>query len=164
KTNSSGLATFAAVTLSKPGQGYTLVAHAGTGTSAPSSAFTIYSTTHFGVSFSIGSHVQAGTSFTVTVTALDAHNKPDPAHLVSPSSGAPAPPLGAFRADYTLRPRHNGHENFTETFKRAGLESIPVADVLAPPLKGTASTTVTAAALSQFLVTGYPLTVAVNTA
>jgi len=164
KTNSSGVATFAAVTLSKPGQGYTLVAHAGTGASAPSSAFTIYSTTHFGVSFSIGSHVQAGTSFTVTVTALDAHNKPDPTYVGTIHFSSTASPLADLPADYTFQPSDNGQQNFTVTLKRAGLQSVTVADVLAPTFKGSASTTVTAAAASQFLVTGYPLSVTVNTA
>ena len=68
-TASNGLATFSAASVSKAGQGYTLVARAGAGTSAPSSAFTVYSTTHFGL---IPSSAQAGTSFQVTVTALDA--------------------------------------------------------------------------------------------
>jgi hypothetical protein len=162
-TNSVGVATFAAVTLSKPGQGYTLVAHAGTGTSSPSSAFTIYTTTHFGVSFSIGSHVQAGTSFTMTVTALDALNHTDPTYVGTIHFSSTASPLADLPADYSFQPSDNGQQTFTVTLKRAGLESVTVADVLTPTFKGSASTTVTAAAVSQFLVTGYPLNVAVNT-
>jgi hypothetical protein len=163
-TNSSGLATFAAVSLSKPGQGYTLVARAGTGVSAPSSAFTIYTTSHFRVSFSIGSQVQAGTSFTVTVSAMDAHNNPDPTYVGTIHFSSTSSPLADLPADYTFQPGDNGQQSFTVTLKRAGLQSVTVSDVLAPAFKGSASTTVTAAAFSQFLVSGYPLNVAVNTA
>src|SRR5262249_54963319 len=72
--------------------------------------------------------------------------------------------LADLPADYTFQPSDNGQQNFTATLKRAGLQSVTVADVLAPTFKGSASTTVTAAAVSQFLVSGYPLSVAVNTA
>jgi hypothetical protein len=162
-TNSVGVATFSAVTLSKASQGYTLVAHSGTGTSVPSSAFTIYTTTHFGVTFSIGSHVQAGTSFTVTVTARDALNHPDLTYVGTIHFTSTASPLADLPADYTFQPGDNGQQTFTVTLKRAGLQSVTVADTLTPTFKGSASATVSAAALSQFLVTGYPLSVAVNT-
>jgi hypothetical protein len=158
-TDSAGLATFASLTVSKPGQGYTLVAHAGTGTSSASTPFTVYATTHFSISTST-STVQAGTSFTITVTALDAQNHPDPSYVGMIQFSGPNPPL----ADYQFLPSDEGQKTFTVSLDRAGLQAITVADTWKTTAKGSVSVTVTPAALSGFLISGFPLSVVHNTA
>jgi hypothetical protein len=163
-TGSNGVATFTGLTVSKPGQGYTLVAHAGTGTSAPSTGFTVYSATHFGLSLSSGSQAQAGTSFTVTVTALDAGNHPDPTYVGTVHFSSTAFPLADLPPDYTFQPGDNGQKTFTVTLKRAGLQSLTVADTLKATFQGSANVTVSAAAFSQFAVSGIPLNPLVNVA
>jgi hypothetical protein len=163
-TVNGGLAIFSGVKVSKAGQGYTLIAHAGTGTSAPSSAFTVYSTTHFGVTLST-TQAQAGTAFQVTVTALDALNQPDPTYVGTVHFSSTASPLANLPSDYTFQASDNGQHTFTAVMlNRAGLQSLTVADTLKVTVKAIANVTVSAAGLSQFLVTGFPRTAVVNTA
>jgi hypothetical protein len=157
-TDASGLATFKALTVSKGGVGYTLVARSGTGTSSPSPAFTVYKATHFKLTTSVVSPVVAGTSFTVTVTALDGLNHPDPTYVGTVHFSSTASPMADLPAYYTFQPADNGQQTFTVTLKRSGLRSVTVADTFKATVKGTKSLTVTPAALSQFLVSGYPLT------
>jgi hypothetical protein len=157
-TNGSGLATFTAVTVSKPGQGYTLIAHAGTGTSAASSPFTIYAATSFSVS--APSTIQAGTPFTITVTALDAKKQPDTTYVGTVHFSGPTPAL----PDYQFQPSDNGQQTFTVTLNHAGLQSIAVADAWKTTAKGSASITVTPATLSGFLVSGVPVNAVHNMA
>ncbi len=158
-TSSAGLATFASLTVSKPGQGYTLVAHAGTGTSSASTPFTVYTATHFSISTS-ASTVQAGTSFTITVTALDAQNHPDPSYMGTIQFTGPTPLL----PDYQFIPSDDGQKTFTVSLDRAGLQAITVADTWKTTAKGSVSVTVTPADLSGFLISGFPLSVVHNTA
>jgi hypothetical protein len=157
KTNANGVATFTAAALSKAGQGYTLVAHAGTGTSTPSAAFTIYAATHFGIAVSSAS-VQAGTSFTVTVKALDASGNVDPTYVgtVHLSSGATPP------ADYTFQPSDNGQHDFAVTLTAAGAQTLTVADATKATVKGTAAVTITPGTLHGFSLSGIPTSATVN--
>jgi FG-GAP-like repeat len=160
-TGAGGLATFRNLTLSKKGQGYTLLARAGTGTSPPSSAFTIYAATHLGVTTSTTQTV-AGTSFSITVTALDASNQPDPTYAGTvrfTSTDA----LADLPNDYTFQPGDNGQHVFTVTLKRAGVQTVTVADLLKPTVKKVANVTVSAAAVTQFLISGLPSTVTHDT-
>ncbi len=156
-TNSAGVAAFTGLTVSKPGQGYTLIAHAGTGTSSASSPFTIYAGTHFGIALPT-TPIQAGTPFTITVTALDAKNHPDPSYLGTVHFG------GVTLPDYPFQPADNGQQTFTVTIDRAGLQSITAADTGKSTVKGSARVTITPAALSGFLVAGFPLSAVHNVA
>jgi hypothetical protein len=151
-TNSAGVATFTGITVSRPGQGYTLIAHSGTGTSEASSPFTIYTATHIGVVASASS-VQAGSPFTITVTALDATNQPDPTYVGTVHFTGPTPPL----PDYSFQPTDAGHQTFTVTLDHAGTQSITVADAWKTTAKGSATVTVTPAGLHGFTVIGFPL-------
>lgn len=157
-TNSAGVATFTGVTVSKSGQGYTLVAHAGTGISTASSPFTIYAATHFGIVAPSGP-IQAGTPFQITVTALDAKNNPDPTYVGTVQFAGFTPPL----PDYQFQSSDNGQHTFTVTLDHAGLDSITVADTLKTTAKGSASVTIVPAAISGFLVTGFPPSAEHNT-
>ncbi len=162
-TASTGLATFTGVLLNKPGQGDTLIAHAGTGTSAASAPFTIYATTHFGLSVS-SKQTQAGTSFQVTVTALDAHNHTDPTYVGTVHFSSSSSPLANLPSDYTFQPSDNGQQTFTVTLNRAGLQSLTVADTTKTTVKGSATVTILPAAFNGFLLSGIPLTATANKA
>jgi hypothetical protein len=162
-TNSSGLATFGTVAVSKAGVGYTLVAHSGTGTSAPSAAFTVYAASHFTVVASTTTS-QAGAAFTITVTALDASNHPDPTYVGTIHFSSTSSPLAILPADYPFQPSDNGRQTFTVTLNRAGLQSVTVADTLKPTVRGSASVTITPGQLSGFLVSGFPLRATHNVA
>jgi hypothetical protein len=163
-TASNGLATFSGVSISKPGQGYTLIVHAGSGTSAASAAFTVYTATHFGLSLST-TQVQAGTSFQVTVTALDATNHPDPTYVGTIHFSSTASPLASLPADYTFLASDNGQHTFTTVMlNHAGAQSLTVADTLKTAVKATASVTVAAGTLSMFQFSGFPVAPVVNTA
>src|SRR5439155_17802291 len=75
--DANGLVTFPKVLANRPGA-YTLVASSALGTSPVSDPFTVYTATHFKVKVtSAVLRPAAGDTVTVTVTALDAHNKPD---------------------------------------------------------------------------------------
>jgi hypothetical protein len=163
-TTAGGIATFKAVTVSKPGAGYTLVARAGTGTSAPSAAFTVYSAVRFGLTVSAGTRVEAGTAFTVTVTALNALKQPDPTYVGTVRFTSTASPLAGLPADYTFQPTDAGVATFTVTLRKAGLQTLTIADLVKPTVKGVASLTVTPAALSRFLISGLPTLLASNVA
>jgi hypothetical protein len=157
-TNNSGLATFRYLWVSKAGQDYTLVARAGSGTSAPSAAFTIYAATHFGLSLSVGGPVQAGTSFSVTVTALDALNHPDPTYVGTVHFSSTAFPLVNLPSDYPFQTLDNGQHTFAGVMlNRAGVQLLTVADTLKPTARGTAVVTVTPGALNGFFMGGIPL-------
>jgi hypothetical protein len=155
-TDATGLATFKALAVGKGGVGYTLVARAGTGVSAPSSTFTVYKATHFGLTLSVGPTVQAGTAFTVTVTALDGLGHPDPTYVGTVHFTSTASPQAVLPADYTFQPTDNGQATFPVTLERSGLRTVTVADIVKPTVKGTKSLTVLAGAVSQFLLTGPP--------
>jgi hypothetical protein len=161
-TAGGGVATFRSVAVSKAGQGYTLVAHAGTGLSTPSSPFTVYAATHFGLSLS-STQAQAGTSFQVIVTALDAANHADPTYVgtIHFSSTVPAA-LASVPSDYPFQASDQGQQTFSVTLNKAGLQTMTVADRVKPAAKGSANVTIAPAAASVFAVTGYPLSTLVN--
>ncbi|HVK14894.1 MAG TPA: hypothetical protein VM597_39515, partial [Gemmataceae bacterium] len=163
KTNALGLATFPAVKVSKAGVGYQLVATAGVGTSSPSAAFTIYKATKFGVVVSGPTLVQAGTAVTVTVTAL-AGTVADPTYRGTVRFTSTAGALADLPADYTFTAADAGVKQFTVTLKKAGAQSVTVADTLKPTAKGKASFTITTGAVTGFLLTGLPPTVTRNVA
>ncbi|MGL4551118.1 MAG: FG-GAP repeat domain-containing protein, partial [Gemmataceae bacterium] len=158
-TGVGGIAAFPLLTVSRPGQGYTLVARAGTGTSVESAPFTVYAATRFAVSAPAGP-VRAGEAITVTVTALDALNRPDPTYRGTVRFGGVFP----LPADYTFDAADAGQHTFTLTPERAGAQLLTVADALKPTVKGSAAVTVLPAALSRFLITGFPLTAVRNRA
>jgi hypothetical protein len=159
-TDLTGWATFPKLMLTKPGVGYTLVASSPNGSSAPSDSFTVYTATHF--KLTLTSHkATAGTSFTVTVTALDAHNHPDPTyqgtvHFTSTSTLADLPP------DYTFTSIDQGAHGFPVSLNKSGLRRLTVADAAKIAVKGRAAVTVTAGVATRFVVTGFPLSVKAN--
>jgi hypothetical protein len=161
KTNANGLATFPAVTVSKAAQGYTLVAKAGVGTSAPSAGFTVYKATKFGVVVSGPTQVEAGTVVTVTVTAL-AGTVADPTYRGTVHFTSTAGVLADLPADYTFTAADAGVKQFTVTVKKAGAQSVTVWDTLKPTAKGKANLTILAAAVTGFTLTGLPTMVTRN--
>ncbi len=105
--------------------------------------------THFGVTAPAGS--TAGTSFVVTVQALDGMGNVSAdytgtVHLTStdPQAGLPA--------DYTFTSTDQGVHSFTVTLKTAGAQTVTAGDV-ANGLTGSAPVAVDPAAASQLLVT-----------
>jgi hypothetical protein len=163
-TTAGGVATFKALGLNKPGEGYALEARAGTGVSAPSSAFTVYQTVRLGMTVSTGTQVEAGTAFDVTVAALNSLNQADLTYTGTVRFTSTAGPLADLPADYTFQPADNGVHTFTVTVRKAGLQSLTVADLVKPTVKAVAKLTVTPAALSRFLISALPLTVPANVA
>src|SRR5262249_37489468 len=100
--------------------------------------------THLGVSAPSGS--TAGSSFTVTVTALDAFGNTVPGytgtvHFTSTDTTAALPP------DYTFTDADAGVHNFTVTLTSAGNQTITVSDTLGSII-GSTSVTVSPAAAS----------------
>jgi hypothetical protein len=160
-TNASGVATFPNLSVTKGGQGYTLTATAGTGTAAPSAPFTIYATTHFKLS-QFPTQSMAGTSFTVTVTAVDAANHTDATYQGTVHFTSTAGALANLPSDYTFTPADAGVKTFTVTLNKAGRQTLTVADPTKATARGTAAVTVSAGQVSAFLVSGFPATTAVN--
>jgi hypothetical protein len=144
-TNSSGLATFSDLTISKPGTGYTLVASSGFLTGDESTAFDeVAPATHFQVT--APSQENASAPFLLTVTALDAFNNVVPTytgtvHFTSSDAGAQLP------GDYlfTTGPGgDNGVHSFAVTLSHGGAQTITATDTTSGTITGTATVTVVA--------------------
>jgi photosystem II stability/assembly factor-like uncharacterized protein len=103
--------------------------------------------THFSVSPSV-SAVTAGSSFQITVTALDILNNPatgyvGTVHFLSSDPGATLP------ADYSFTPADAGTHSFTVTLFQAGSQALTVTDA-ANRVGGGVPLTVNPAAASRF--------------
>src|SRR5581483_3895147 len=146
--------------VNKPGEGYTLVARSGIVTSAASDPFTEYAATHFKLVRT--STAQAGTSFTVTVTAVDDLNHVDRTYRGTVHFSSTASPLAVLPGDYTFTSTDNGTHTLTVTLNRAGVQTLTVADTLTPAVKSAKDITVAPGALSGFLVSGYPGSTRIN--
>jgi hypothetical protein len=161
--DANGVVTFPMVKVTKAGT-YTLVASSASGVSPASDPFTVYAATHFRVKVtSPVARPTAGDAVTVTVTALDARNRPDPTyrgtvHFTSTDLQAVLP------ADYTFTAGDNGQHAFDVTLKTAGLKRVAVNDTTKVGVKGRVGVTVVAGAATQFAVTRFPLTARVNRA
>jgi FG-GAP-like repeat len=143
-----------------------IVAHsgvlAGTGTVAVTSA----AATHLKVV--APTTATAGSAFDLTVQALDRFGNPDPGfnktlHFTSTD----LTPGVTLPADYAFVPTDNGTHTFTGvTLLKAGARSVSATALgvnwLYP--KATAPVKVSAGAVSKFLVTGFPATIAANVA
>jgi hypothetical protein len=96
----------------------------------------------------------AGTSFQVTVTALDPGNHriayTGTVHFTSSDVPAMLP------SNYTFTPADNGRHVFTVTLKTAGSQTVAVTDTVNSSLTATANVAVSPGALSTFLVTDFP--------
>jgi hypothetical protein len=121
-----GIATFSNLSVDQAGTGYTLAASADGLTGVESNPFNITTdpvplATHFALS--VPSFVNAGTSFNVTVTALDSMNQPTSGYAglvhFSTMSG------GTLPGDSTLV---NGVGTFSVTLTTAGVQKIAVSD------------------------------------
>jgi hypothetical protein len=150
----AGVHTFA-VTLNTPGSQSLTATDTTTGTITGNVSTTVTSAaaTHFLVS--APATATAGTSFTVTVSALNASNNVDAGyrgtvHFVSSDGQAILP------ADYTFTAGDAGTHTFTVTLGTAGSQSITATDVATSTITGNDSVTVNAAAVSQFLVAAPP--------
>jgi hypothetical protein len=109
--------------------------------------------THLGVSAPTSS--TAGTSFSITVTALDTSNHTDIAyrgtvHFASTDSQALLP------SDYTFTEADYGVHTFPVTLRTAGSQSLTVTDTATSSITGTAAVLVNPAAASTFVVAGFP--------
>ncbi len=110
--------------------------------------------THFSVT-GFTNPTTAGTSPTVTVTALDASNNPVPGytgtvHFTSTDAAATLP------SDYTFVSADGGTHAFTATLKTAGSQSLTATDTVTGSITGTQAVTVSPATASHFTVTGFP--------
>ncbi len=112
---------------------------------------------HFSVSAPSGS--TAGSSFTVTVTALDPSNHTltgytGTVHFTSSDAAAVLP------ADYTFTGGDQGVHQFTMTLKAAGSQSVTATDTSNGAVTGSASVTVSPAVASQLAFGQQPTTTA----
>jgi hypothetical protein len=122
------------------------------------------SASHFTVSAPSGA--TAGSTFTITVTALDANNNTatgyrGTAHFTSSDAGTGF----SLPQDYTFVAGDHGRHSFTNlvTLVTAGKQTVTATDKAAGTITGSVTVTVGAAAASQLAVTGYPTPVAVGT-
>ncbi|HLN32779.1 MAG TPA: DUF4214 domain-containing protein [Gemmataceae bacterium] len=142
--------------------GYEIVSsvgqYAATGTlSLPASAFEAAvvtyradAATHFSLIPGAGP-LTAGSSFSVTVDALDASNNVDPGytgtvHFSSSDQAAGLP------TDYTFTAADHGVHTFTFTLHRAGSQTIGVADARDGSMTGSAATLINPGAANHLLV------------
>ncbi len=134
-TVSHGVATFSSLSVSAAGTGYTLKANSGS-LSSTSSAFNVVAGAATSLKVSgFPSSVTAGTSATVTVTALDANGNTatgytGTVHFTSSDSNAVLP------ANATLT---NGVATFTVMFKTAGSQTLTATDTATSSITGSES-------------------------
>jgi hypothetical protein len=161
-TDATGLAVFPKLTLNKIGQGYKLEATGASGMSAPSNPFDLYAATHFKLTVT-SNMTTAGTTFNVTVAALDRFNKPDPTYRGTVHFST----NGLFDnlpADYTFTATDAGQHTFSVGMNSAGTKKLIVNDMLKPKMKQTLVMTVSATDASAFRVTGVKTSAIVNVA
>jgi hypothetical protein len=118
--------------------------------------------THFSVAASAGS-VTAGTTFSVTITALSFGNSTATAYTGTvhfTSSDA----QGVLPADYTFTAADQGVHTFRVTLKTAGAQSLAVTDTATASLTGTQSGITVQPAAASRLVLSAPTQVNSNTA
>jgi hypothetical protein len=114
--------------------------------------------THFGVTASSGS-VMAGSTFTVTVQALDANNNVVPGYTGTVHFTT-SDPQYALPGDYTFTANDAGSRTFAVALGTAGRQTVTMTDTTSVSLTGAATLTVTPAAASHFVVTASPGSVA----
>ena len=109
------------------------------------------------LSISAPTSATAGSSFSITVTALDANNSTLTSYLgtvqfTTSDSAAILP------SNYTFTAADAGVHTFTNgvTLKTAGSKSVTATDTLTSTITGSASVTVNAAAATTLAVSGYP--------
>src|SRR5205823_671006 len=125
----------------------------------------------FPVNSVVATHVQivapststAGSSFSITVTALDANNNKvtgymGTVHFTSADGAAVLP------SNYTFTTADAGVHTFSGVIlKTSGSQSITATDTGTSSITGSVSVTVNAAGASIFVVAGYPSTVTAGT-
>jgi hypothetical protein len=97
----------------------------------------------------------AGTSFSVTVTALDAANQPVPTytgtiHFTSTDNS----PSASLPADYTFTGADQGVHTFTVKLTTAGTQTVTASDTATSSISGTETTTVDPAAPANLSLSG----------
>jgi hypothetical protein len=115
---------------------------------------------HFSVSAPSGA--TAGSSFSLTVTALDANNKTvttyaGTVHFTSSDAAAVLP------ADYTFTSADAGVHTFTVTLKSAGSQTVTATDTVTSATTGNAAVTVSPAAASKLAFGQQPTNTVVGT-
>jgi hypothetical protein len=105
----------------------------------------------------------AGLTFTVTVTAKDSSG-----NTVTGYAGTvhftSSDPQAVLPADYTFVSGDNGAHSFSITLKTSGAQTFTATDSATSAVSGRASVTVSAAAASTLLVSGYPTPTTAGTA
>jgi len=144
-------------TLNLPGNPQTLtVTDSANGYTGAESNITVLSAaTHLAIT-GMPSQITAGTSATITVTALDSHDQPDPYFADQLrfvfSIGLDAHVWGEPTFSGT-----NGMEQFTIRFTKAGTQKLTLSDLTRPNiLAASPSIAVNAGALAGLSVTGFP--------
>jgi hypothetical protein len=121
----------------------------------------VQTATHYGVSAPTGS--TAGSSFSVTVSALDASNQ-----VVSGYAGTvhftSSDGLAGLPADYTFTQADAGAHTFTVTLKTAGSQTVTATDKASATLSGNATVSDSPGAASTLQVSGYPTPTTVGVA
>jgi subtilase family serine protease len=122
---------------------------------------TTNTTTHFSVTASTGS-MTAGTTLSITVTALDASNNTltgylGTVQLTSSDVGAVLP------SNYTFTASDKGVHTFTVKLVTAGSDTVTVADTATSSIVGTASVTVNPAAATHLAFGQQPASTTVGT-
>ena len=105
----------------------------------------------------------AGAPFDLSVTALDVFNNVatgyrGTVHFKATDTGALLPP------DYAFQVADNGARTFAITIDTAGLQTVTLKDKVKTTMFRSVSLSVTPAALSRFLVTGFPHNTLANAA
>jgi hypothetical protein len=156
----NGIATFGSTAVSLAGTGFTLMAAANALPVVVSSPFDVVPVTHFSIRVIAPSGNKAGSTFGLTVTALDSANRPvagyrGTVHFSSTDTQADLP------ADYTYTAGDNGQHTFNAVFKTAGVPMLTVSDRAKSAVKGVSAVgvsavTVAPAATVALAVTGFP--------
>jgi hypothetical protein len=160
-TVSGGVATFSDLSINQIGNGYTLTASSNGLTSATSSSFNITApvATHYSVSAPSSS--TAGTSFSVTVTALDASNNVVPGYAGTVHFTS-TDPLTVPPGNYAFLTGDAGSHTFTFTLDTAGSQTITATDSNNGSITGSATVTVSPAAATKLVFGQQPSITVVN--
>jgi hypothetical protein len=158
---SSGLATFADLSIDKTGTGYTLHATDTSLASATSGAFTIAPAAAVTLVVAAPGSAPAGLPFTITVTAKDALGNTATGYLGSVHFTTTDGGAFTLPTDYTLLVGDHGTKTFTNgaTLVTTGVQTVTATDTVTSSITGTSGAiTVGPVAASQLIVSGYPTT------
>lgn len=116
--------------------------------------------THFTVA--APANATAGAAFNVTVTALDAGDRPDTGY-VGTIYFTSSDPAATLPADFTFDVSSNGNATFSTTLNTSGVRTLTATDTVTPSITGSASITVNPGAAILFDVTAANVTPSAGT-